>query len=524
MKEEWFGKVESDRFLFADQCFKKKIFILLSPFSATYGTTKYCSFYLKSQPCQNPGCQYLHEPGEEADSFVREETIKAAARAKQHPSMSVLGAGRAGDKDESALPTSASWAKSTPTRSMGGGSVSGQDVDSDLHHHFHNQQQLYQHQDEVPSIDQYPSLAAAHELDKKKNSSQSMSGNPLPQRQLHQLSAADLVASPTGNADVSVPSATTTASEGGVMDPTAAIVPEFTESLFDIGFRLVMRYNGLLDPFADVFNLTSSASAASSKSNGGGSVGGAEVSTAAGGVRQKALDTVSRSRFDRMMGGENGLQLAGGDQPQYMVKFKTGSIRRWTPIYKLSFLKDSPEDVNNSLGSALLGSLRNQQQKMRPMGLANSPVTAGSPGLGGNVQQQRNSAAAAVNMTTAPMLRQQEQQMYLQVGGQQVFAQQYPQLSGNSNAVTGVGGASGVQQPDSDFLNQFLRESQFRAAQQQQQQQISQQVPFSDPAIMAAKMGEAARLRVFENVSTTSGGAAAQQQQQQWAQQQQHRK
>jgi hypothetical protein len=155
------------------------------------------------------------------------------------------------------------------------------------------------------------------------------------------------------------------------------------------------------------------------------------------------------------------------------------------------------------------------------MGSTGSPVTAGSPGLGGNVQQQRNAAAAAaaVNMTPAAMLRQQEQQMYQQVGGvqQQVFAQQYPQLGNSSGAGTGAG------QPDSDFLNQFLRESQFRAAQQQQQQQqqmSQQQVPFSDPAIMAAKMGEAARLRVFENVSTTSSGGAGGASQQQWAQQQ----
>ncbi|KAJ1966503.1 transcriptional repressor general negative regulator of transcription subunit 4 [Dipsacomyces acuminosporus] len=40
---------------------------------ATYGTTKYCSYYLRNIPCQNPGCMYLHEPGEEADSFTKED-------------------------------------------------------------------------------------------------------------------------------------------------------------------------------------------------------------------------------------------------------------------------------------------------------------------------------------------------------------------------------------------------------------------------------------------------------------------
>lgn len=36
---------------------------------AAYGTTKYCSSYLRSQPCPNPNCMFLHEPGEEADAF-----------------------------------------------------------------------------------------------------------------------------------------------------------------------------------------------------------------------------------------------------------------------------------------------------------------------------------------------------------------------------------------------------------------------------------------------------------------------
>ncbi|KAJ2088957.1 transcriptional repressor general negative regulator of transcription subunit 4 [Coemansia sp. RSA 986] len=40
---------------------------------ATFGTTKYCSYYLRNIPCQNPNCMYLHEPGEEADSFTKED-------------------------------------------------------------------------------------------------------------------------------------------------------------------------------------------------------------------------------------------------------------------------------------------------------------------------------------------------------------------------------------------------------------------------------------------------------------------
>ena len=40
---------------------------------ATYGTTKYCSYFLRGLTCQNPGCMYLHEPGEEVSSFTKEQ-------------------------------------------------------------------------------------------------------------------------------------------------------------------------------------------------------------------------------------------------------------------------------------------------------------------------------------------------------------------------------------------------------------------------------------------------------------------
>lgn len=40
---------------------------------ATYGTTKYCSFYLRGLPCPNAGCMYLHEQGELVDSYTKEQ-------------------------------------------------------------------------------------------------------------------------------------------------------------------------------------------------------------------------------------------------------------------------------------------------------------------------------------------------------------------------------------------------------------------------------------------------------------------
>lgn len=49
---------------------------------AAYGTTKYCSSYLRGQACPNPSCMFLHEPGEEADSYSRQDlsTIQHVAR------------------------------------------------------------------------------------------------------------------------------------------------------------------------------------------------------------------------------------------------------------------------------------------------------------------------------------------------------------------------------------------------------------------------------------------------------------
>lgn len=40
---------------------------------AAYGTTKYCSSYLRGQHCQNPQCMFLHEPGEETESYTRRD-------------------------------------------------------------------------------------------------------------------------------------------------------------------------------------------------------------------------------------------------------------------------------------------------------------------------------------------------------------------------------------------------------------------------------------------------------------------
>ncbi|KAG9285322.1 hypothetical protein G9A89_010797 [Geosiphon pyriformis] len=50
---------------------------------ASYGTTKYCTYYLRNMVCQNPNCMYLHEPGEEADSYTKEDLASAKYHLKE---------------------------------------------------------------------------------------------------------------------------------------------------------------------------------------------------------------------------------------------------------------------------------------------------------------------------------------------------------------------------------------------------------------------------------------------------------
>lgn len=47
--------------------------IYICVLQASLGTTKYCSYFLKSMQCPKPDCMYLHELGDEAASFTKEE-------------------------------------------------------------------------------------------------------------------------------------------------------------------------------------------------------------------------------------------------------------------------------------------------------------------------------------------------------------------------------------------------------------------------------------------------------------------
>ena len=51
---------------------------------ATYGTTKYCSQFLRNAPCNNPQCLYLHELAKESDCFTKEDLTATVPQQPPH--------------------------------------------------------------------------------------------------------------------------------------------------------------------------------------------------------------------------------------------------------------------------------------------------------------------------------------------------------------------------------------------------------------------------------------------------------
>ncbi|CAK7272434.1 transcriptional repressor proteinral negative regulator of transcription subunit 4 [Sporothrix epigloea] len=114
---------------------------------AQLGTTKYCSAWLRHEQCTNRQCMFLHELGDEEDSYTRQDlssmnsistqrpflggsSSRSASRQQSHPIPVPTSASqpmvRSSSRDESengdssALPAAASWARSTQVRSRRG--------------------------------------------------------------------------------------------------------------------------------------------------------------------------------------------------------------------------------------------------------------------------------------------------------------------------------------------------------------------------------------------------------------------
>ncbi|KAJ5923360.1 hypothetical protein N7454_008605 [Penicillium verhagenii] len=99
---------------------------------AQYGTTKYCSSFLRNEQCNNRNCTFLHETGEDSESYSRSDlsSMNTLSSQRQHPpnipqprpvpsithtmrrqpSKDDSLSGRSGAPDGPALPSSASWA------------------------------------------------------------------------------------------------------------------------------------------------------------------------------------------------------------------------------------------------------------------------------------------------------------------------------------------------------------------------------------------------------------------------------
>ncbi|CAK7217782.1 transcriptional repressor proteinral negative regulator of transcription subunit 4 [Sporothrix bragantina] len=118
------------------------------PLKAQLGTTKYCSAWLRHEQCTNRQCMFLHELGDEEDSYTRQDlssmnsistqrplggggsSSRSASRQQSHPIPIPSSASqpmiRSSSRDESesgdssALPAAASWARNPQVRSRRG--------------------------------------------------------------------------------------------------------------------------------------------------------------------------------------------------------------------------------------------------------------------------------------------------------------------------------------------------------------------------------------------------------------------
>ncbi|KAK5987727.1 General negative regulator of transcription subunit 4 [Cladobotryum mycophilum] len=121
---------------------------------AQHGTTKYCSAWLKNEKCNNPGCMFLHEQGDEEDSYTRQDLSSINSIHTQRPlpggsggssrttsrpqlsqplptpasqSMARTASKESSDfgQDGSALPSSANWARNPQRSRRGSHATSG---------------------------------------------------------------------------------------------------------------------------------------------------------------------------------------------------------------------------------------------------------------------------------------------------------------------------------------------------------------------------------------------------------------
>ncbi|XP_040294278.1 CCR4-NOT transcription complex subunit 4 isoform X7 [Bufo bufo] len=108
---------------------------------ASLGTTKYCSYFLKNMQCPKPDCMYLHELGDEAASFTKEEMQAGKHQEyeqkllqelyKLNPNFLQLSTGTVDKNKNKVTPQQSSVDKSSESLSIGNGDNLQQILPSD---------------------------------------------------------------------------------------------------------------------------------------------------------------------------------------------------------------------------------------------------------------------------------------------------------------------------------------------------------------------------------------------------------
>ncbi|XP_069823023.1 CCR4-NOT transcription complex subunit 4 isoform X8 [Dendropsophus ebraccatus] len=108
---------------------------------ASLGTTKYCSYFLKNMQCPKPDCMYLHELGDEAASFTKEEMQAGKHQEyeqkllqelyKLNPNFLQLSTGTVDKNKNKVTPLQSSVDKSSESLSIGNGDNLQQILPSD---------------------------------------------------------------------------------------------------------------------------------------------------------------------------------------------------------------------------------------------------------------------------------------------------------------------------------------------------------------------------------------------------------
>jgi len=80
---------------------------------ATYGTAKYCNFFIMGKLCKNPDCVFVHEVGDDNDRFIKDELqpFNVDMIVSRNPNQ-VISYGRGGPSGTGKIPSSSSSSSS----------------------------------------------------------------------------------------------------------------------------------------------------------------------------------------------------------------------------------------------------------------------------------------------------------------------------------------------------------------------------------------------------------------------------